>query len=90
MNIIGKDVRQNYYPRVTCDLDIVRKNTSEVMDRASKAGIDVAAVVKCVNGLPEIARIFEEAGCRWMHAFDIQLLPGSDRQTTYFKIGYNY
>ena len=66
MNIIGKDVRQNYYPRVTCDLDIVRKNTSEVMDRASKAGIDVAAVVKCVNGLPEIARIFEEVGCRWI------------------------
>ena len=66
MDIIGKDVRQNYYPRVTCDLDIVRKNTSEVMDRASKAGIDVAAVVKCVNGLPEIARIFEEAGCRWI------------------------
>lgn len=34
--------------------------------------------------------LYVEAGCRWMHAFDIQLLPGSDRQTTFFKIGYNY
>jgi len=66
MKVVGKDVRSNYYPRVTCDLRKVRLNTEEVMGRAKAAGIQVAAVVKGVNGLPEIARIFEEAGCRWI------------------------
>ena len=66
MKVVGKDVRSNYYPRVTCDLSKVRRNTEEVMHRAKAAGIQVAAVVKGVNGLPEIAKIFEEAGCRWI------------------------
>ena len=66
MKVVGKDVRSNYYPRVTCDLRKVRLNTEEVMGRAKAAGIQVAAVVKGVNGLPEIAKVFEEAGCRWI------------------------
>ncbi|MBR6473649.1 MAG: alanine racemase [Firmicutes bacterium] len=66
MNIVGKDVRDNYYPRVTCDLGIVRRNTSEVMQRAESAGIEVAGVVKCVNGLPEVAKVLQDAGCRWI------------------------
>ncbi len=66
MKIVGKDIRPDYYPRVTCDLEKIRKNTARVMDRAKEAGIEVAAVVKCINGMPEVARIFQEAGCRWI------------------------
>ena len=66
MKVVGKDVRENYYPRVTCDLGKVRRNTEEVMRRAKAAGIKVAAVVKGVNGLPEVAKIFEEAGAEWI------------------------
>lgn len=51
MKVVGKDAHSNYYPRVTCDLDKVRHNTEEVMRRAKAAGIQVAAVVKGVNGL---------------------------------------
>ena len=36
------------------------------------------------------APLYLEAGCNWLHAFDIQLLSGSDRQTTYLKLGYNF
>ena len=67
MKIVGKDIRINYYPRITCDLEKIRRNTAEVMSRAKASGItDVAAVVKCVNGMPEVARIFQDAGCRWI------------------------
>ena len=34
--------------------------------------------------------LFVEAGCDWLHAFGITLLPGCDRQTTYLKLGYNF
>ena len=66
MKVVGKDVRENYYPRVTCDLEKIRLNTAQVMSRCEAAGIRVAAVVKGVNGLPEVAKIFEEAGAEWI------------------------
>ena len=67
MKIIGKDIRNNYYPRITCDLEKIKRNTDEVLRRAKAAGItDVAAVVKCVNGMPEVAQIFQNAGCHWI------------------------
>ena len=67
MKIIGKDIRNNYYPRITCDLEKIQRNTDEVLRRAKAAGItDVAAVVKCVNGMPEVAQIFQNAGCHWI------------------------
>ena len=34
--------------------------------------------------------LYVEAGCRWLHAFNIQLLPGCDRQTTHLTLGYNF
>ncbi|MBR4734648.1 MAG: hypothetical protein IK052_01015 [Bacteroidales bacterium] len=34
--------------------------------------------------------MYVEAGCTWRHAFNITLLPGCDRQTTYLKFGYNF
>ena len=36
------------------------------------------------------AGLYLEAGCNWMHAFGIKLLSGSDRQTTYLRLGYNF
>lgn len=66
MKIVGKDVRSDYYPRITCNLDKIRRNTAEVMKRAEAAGISVAAVIKCVNGMPEVAKVLEEAGARWI------------------------
>ena len=34
--------------------------------------------------------LYAEAGCTWMHALGIQILSGSDRQTTYLKFGYKF
>ena len=31
MKVVGREVRSNYYPRVTCDLGKIRHNTEEVM-----------------------------------------------------------
>lgn len=63
---VGKDVRADYYPRLVCDLKILRKNTQEVMARARAAGIQVAAVIKGCGGLAPVAKIFQEEGCRWI------------------------
>lgn len=34
--------------------------------------------------------LYVEAGCNWLHAFNIQLLSGSDRQTTHLTLGYHF
>ena len=34
--------------------------------------------------------LFIQAGCAWTHAFNVELLPGCDRQTTHLKFGYNF
>ena len=34
--------------------------------------------------------MYVEAGCNWMHAFNITLLSGNDRQTTHLKLGYSF
>lgn len=34
--------------------------------------------------------LYVEAGCAWLHGFEIKLLSGSDRQTSYLKFGYNF
>ena len=35
-------------------------------------------------------QFFVEAGCSAFHAFDVILLPGSERQTTHLTLGYNF
>lgn len=34
--------------------------------------------------------LYLEAGCQWLHAFNIKLAPGTNRQTTHLLIGYQF
>ena len=75
MKVIGRDIRDNYYPRITCDLEKIRKNTEEVLSRCRDAGIEVAAVMKAANGLPEVAKVFQDCGCRWIATSRMEQFP---------------
>lgn len=34
--------------------------------------------------------LYLEAGCDWLHAFNVTLVPGTDRQTTHLTLGYQF
>lgn len=40
--------------------------------------------------LPIKVPLYIEAGCNWVHAFGVKLLPGCDRQTSYLTLGYSF
>lgn len=51
------------YPRLLCDLPLLRRNVEEVTRRCHKAGIRVAGVVKGVNAQMPMAEQFARGGC---------------------------
>lgn len=63
---VGVDVRENYYPRVIVDLNKVRHNMKELVDRCEAQGIEVCGVIKGASADPQIAKCFAEAGCKWI------------------------
>lgn len=52
------------FPRLVIRRDKLRNNFTQVITRCRAQGISVAGVVKGVNGLPEIARLYKECGAR--------------------------
>ena len=52
------------FPRLVIRRDKLRNNFTQVITRCRTQGISVAGVVKGVNGLPEIARLYKECGAR--------------------------
>lgn len=51
------------YPAVECRLDILRSNVAQITQRCHAAGIQVAGVIKGVNGRYPLAKQFELGGC---------------------------
>lgn len=51
------------YPRLLCDLPLLRRNVEEVTRRCHEAGIRVAGVVKGVNAQMPMAEQFARGGC---------------------------
>ena len=47
--------------------------------------IDLSLAVRFT--LPRLP-LYLEAGCDWLHAFNVTLAPGSNRQTSYLQVGY--
>ncbi|MDD2190067.1 MAG: alanine racemase [Eubacteriales bacterium] len=54
------------YPMVEMDLVKFRNNVDQAVMRCSKIGISLAGVIKGFTGIPEGARVFADAGCKFI------------------------
>jgi len=54
------------YPVLEIDKTKLADNAKAVVSKCGAGGIDVAGVVKVVNGDPVCARVLYEAGCKWI------------------------
>ena len=61
-----KTMKERHYPRVVIDLGKLRNNIEQILGRCRSCGVDVAGVVKCVDGNLEVARAFEECGAKFI------------------------
>ena len=53
-------------PRVEIDLVRLKQNVTEIVALCATRGISVAGVTKAVCGMPDVARVFVEGGCRYL------------------------
>lgn len=51
-----------HYPRVVIDLKKLRNNIDQIIGRCNDNGIEIAGVVKCVDGNVRVAKEFEKGG----------------------------
>ncbi|MGI6212455.1 MAG: alanine racemase [Anaerovoracaceae bacterium] len=51
------------YPRLTIDLGHLKENVEYYVRRCAEHGISVAGVIKGMNGIPELSRMFDLGGC---------------------------
>ncbi|MEG0662639.1 MAG: alanine/ornithine racemase family PLP-dependent enzyme, partial [Anaerovoracaceae bacterium] len=59
-------MRDNYYPRVSVDLDKLANNVKQMVNRCGEVGIQLAGVIKGCTGLPECAKVFAQEGCKFI------------------------
>lgn len=59
-------MKEMHYPRVVIDLKKLKNNIEQISGRCRQCGVDVAGVVKCVDGNIEVARAFEECGAKFI------------------------
>jgi predicted amino acid racemase len=64
----------NLYPQLEINLKKLEVNVREVLNRCNEKGIQVAGVVKGVNGMIECTRVFEQAGCSWIASSRVEQL----------------
>ena len=57
---------RNQYPCFECDLDKLSENLAALIERCHDSLIEVAGVVKGVSALPEIVRVYEESGVKFI------------------------
>ena len=59
-------MNRNQYPCVEFDLDKLAANLAALYERCHDSLIEVAGVVKAVSSLPEIVRVYEESGVKFI------------------------
>lgn len=59
-------MNRNQYPCVEFDLDKLAANLTALVERCHDSLIEVAGVVKAVSSLPEIVRVYEESGVKFI------------------------
>ncbi len=57
---------RNQYPCLECDLDKLSENLAALVERCHDSLIEVAGVVKGVSALPEIVRVYERSGVKFI------------------------
>lgn len=62
------------YPRLVIDLDKLRNNFTQIVDRCGAQGISVAGVVKGVNGLNELAALYHDCGAKQLASSRLEQL----------------
>ena len=69
-------MRENAYPRVEIDLKKLRNNIEQIVKRAAARGIEIAGVIKGMNGIPACAKEFSDAGCAHIATSRLEQLQG--------------
>ena len=59
-------MNRNQYPCVEFDLDKLAANLAALVERCHDSLIEVAGVVKAVSSLPEIVRVYEKSGVKFI------------------------
>ncbi len=52
------------YPCLELNMTLLRSNAAQIISRCRAAGIDVCAVIKGCNGIPEVAQIMKDCGAK--------------------------
>ena len=69
-------MNRNQYPCVEFDLDKLAANLAALVERCHDSLIEVAGVVKAVSSLPEIVRVYEESGVKFIATSRISQMRG--------------
>ncbi len=64
------------YPMVELDLKKFRNNIDQAVQRCGKIGIDLAGVIKGFTGIPEGAKEFADAGCKFIASSRLEQIQG--------------
>ena len=57
---------RNAYPCLTCDLDKLAENLAALTERCHDSDIEIAGVVKGFTAHPEIVRVYEQSGVKFI------------------------
>jgi len=66
--------QQSLYPQLEINLNKFESNVREVLKRCGENGVQVAGVVKCVNGIHECVKAFASQGCAFIATSRIEQL----------------
>ena len=57
---------RNRYPQLEIDLDRLQENLAALSQRCQASSVGIAGVVKGFTALPEMVRVFDEAGLQYI------------------------
>lgn len=67
-------ISQGKYPKLVVDLKKLRHNVERAQLMCSEKGVEIAGVIKGCTGIPECARQFELAGCKYIASSRLEQL----------------
>jgi len=68
--------KETGYPVLEIDLKKLRHNVDQIVQICKRQGIDVAGVIKGFTGIPQGAKEFKDAGCRYIASSRLEQIEG--------------
>ena len=65
---------RNLYPQLEIDLDRLQENLAALSQRCQASSVGIAGVVKGFTALPEMVRVFDEAGLQYIASSRVEQL----------------